>query len=171
MSGMAKTWAQKFDNGRDPVVVTLQKPFCGIPAGSKLFIATPRVVKQYIDAIPPGQGTTIPQMREDLAREWQADASCPMTTSIFVRIVAEAALDELAAGKPEAEITPFWRVVDENGSIAQKLSAGPAFIRKMREREGIAAHPTDKGQRPAKLERYRHAPVRTRPPHSPQPTR
>jgi alkylated DNA nucleotide flippase Atl1 len=168
---MGKTWAQKFDNGRQPVVVTLQKPFCGAEAGSKLFIATPRVVKQYIDAIPSGQSTTIGRMRDDLAREWNADASCPMTTSMFVRIVAEAALDELAAGKPDTEITPFWRVVEETGTIAQKLSAGPAFIRKMREREGIAPHPTDKRTSAAKLERYRHAPVRTRPSHSPQPTR
>ena len=132
---MRKTWTQKLDNGRDPKVVTLPKPFCGVQAGAKLFVGTPRLVKQYIDYIPRGSSTTVAHMRDDLAAQFNADVTCPTSTGIFVRIVAEAALEDLANGTPEKKITPFWRVVDENSPVASKLSCGPAFIQKMRASE------------------------------------
>lgn len=80
---------------------------------------------------------------------------------IFLRIVAEAALEELAAGTPEDRITPFWRVLDENSVTAGKIRGGAEFIRRMREREGIATHLTDKKRSAAKLEQYRYASVRS----------
>ena len=132
---MRKTWTQKLDNGRDPKVVILPKPYCGVQAGSKLFVGTPRLVKQYIEAIPRGSSTTVAHMRDDLAAEFDADVTCPTSTGIFVRIVAEAALEDLAKGTPEKKITPFWRVVDENSPVATKLSCGPAFIQRMRASE------------------------------------
>ena len=134
---MRKTWTQKLDNGRDPKVVILPKPYCGVQAGAKLFVGTPRLVKQFIEAIPPGESTTVTRMRDDLAGEAGADVTCPTSTGIFVRIVAEAALEELAAGKRQTEITPFWRVVDETSPVASKLSCGPSFIRKMRASEHL----------------------------------
>ena len=139
MSAMRKTWTQKLDNGRDPKVVILPKPYGGVQAGSKLFVGTPRLVKQYIESIAPGQGTTVSRMRDDLAAQWNADVTCPTSTGIFVRIVAEAALEELAKGTPESAITPFWRVVDESSPVASKLSCGPAFIRRMRASERTCA--------------------------------
>ena len=132
------SWAQKLHDGREPKVVILPKPFGGVQAGSKLFVGTPRLVKQFIEAIPRGERTTVARMRDDLAAEWQADVTCPISTGIFVRIVAEAALEELAQGKPESAITPFWRVVDEQSPLSSKLSCGPDFIRKMRTADEIS---------------------------------
>jgi hypothetical protein len=54
---------------------------------------------------------------------------------IFVRIVAEAALDEMKEGKPVSKITPFWRVVDPESPAAQKLSCGTKFIVERRKSE------------------------------------
>jgi hypothetical protein len=158
---MKKTWAQKLDNGRAAFVGTLDKPMCGNPAGTRILVATPRIVKAYIEQIPPGQEIPVERLRADLAAQYDADASCPIATGIFLRIVAEAALEEHSAGKPVDQITPFWRVVDENSPTAKKLEGGPAFIHRMRDREGIAPHPTGKRKPVAKLERYRHASVRT----------
>jgi hypothetical protein len=50
---------------------------------------------------------------------------CPVTTAIYLRVVAEAALQELAAGKAIDEVTPFWRVVTPDTKVAAKLSCGP----------------------------------------------
>jgi hypothetical protein len=61
-----------------------------------------------------------------------------MTASIFARIAAEAALEEMEAGKPADKITPFWRLIDAKSPIAKKLSCGTAFVAKMRKQEGIA---------------------------------
>jgi len=166
---MRKTWVQKMDNGREPVVVELRTPVRGMPAGSKLFVATPRIVKEYIDRIPPGQTVSVERLRNDLGAMWNADTSCPLVTGIFLRIVSEAALEELAAGKPVDQITPFWRVVDENSPTAKKINGGREFIRRMWEREGIPTHLTGRKPAAAKLEQYRYASVRTRPPHSPEP--
>ena len=46
-------------------------------------------------------------MRNDLAIEYGADFTCPMTTGIFLRIVAEYNYENLS--KKGTEISPFWR--------------------------------------------------------------
>jgi hypothetical protein len=63
--------------------------------------------------------------------------TCPLTASIFARIAAEAALEDMAGGKPAEKITPFWRLIDPKSPIAKKLSCGPQFLAKMRRTEGI----------------------------------
>jgi hypothetical protein len=158
---MRKTWKQKLDNGREPVVVDLRTPVRGMPAGTKLLVGTPRMVKEYIERIPPGNTVSVQRLRDDLGALWDADTSCPLVTGIFLRIVSEAALEELAGGTPVDRITPFWRVVDENSPTAKKINGGRDFIRRMREREGIAPHQTGGRPAPAKLGQYRYASVRS----------
>jgi hypothetical protein len=46
-------------------------------------------------------------MRDDLAANAGADVTCPTSTGIFVGIVAEAALEQIATGKSASEVTPF----------------------------------------------------------------
>lgn len=127
-----KSWAEKRDGAPAPHVNLLAKAFMGAPAGGRLFIASPRLVQAYMDAIPCGQTRTVPQMREEFARNAGAHVTCPTSTGLFVRIVAEAALDDLRAGAPEAKVTPFWRLVAPESDAAKKLSCGPAFVKRMR---------------------------------------
>ena len=47
------------------------------------------------------------------------DHSCPLITGIFVRIIAEAAEEDRRAG--HKTITPYWRVVRDDGSMHEKL--------------------------------------------------
>jgi hypothetical protein len=61
-------------------------------------------------------------MREHLAAKHHADITCPLTTGIFVHIVAEAAEESAAAGN--ADITPYWRVVKNDGSLDPKFPGG-----------------------------------------------
>lgn len=136
---MAKTWAEKLASKNPAKTVVLEKAVMGLPAGSKLFIAHPLMVKAYIEAIPPGETRTIPQMRDDLARENGADSTCALTSGIFSRIVAEAALDELRAGKDLAMITPFWRLIEPNSPAAKKLSCDSDFIAGQRAAEARQA--------------------------------
>ena len=71
-------------------------------------------------------------MRDDLAMEYGADKTCPVTTGIFLRIVAEVAWEALENGKDAEEVTPFWRIVNPNSKLAAKLSRGSSFIIKQR---------------------------------------
>jgi hypothetical protein len=128
MAARRKTWSEKMAHPPAPEVQVIDKPFGGAPSGAKMLIATPIIVKAYIEEIPNGSTKTVPGMREDLAARYKADFTCPLTTGIFTRIAAESALDDLNGGKSVEDITPFWRIVDPTSPLAKKLSCGPAFI-------------------------------------------
>lgn len=100
-----------------------------------MLIATPMIVKSYIEAIPAGQTKTVAEMRSDLAARNGADVTCPLTAGIFAHIVAEAALDEMREGKAVTEIAPFWRLVEPKSPLAKKLSCGQEFIAEQRQRD------------------------------------
>lgn len=137
-----KTWKQKLEVAREPQVDVLDKPMMGLAAGTRLLVATPVVVRDFIAGLSCGETRTIPEVRGALAAAYGAEATCPLTTSIFVRIAAEAALDEMREGASVEEITPFWRVVEPGSVLAGKLSCGREFVREQREREassGIGA--------------------------------
>ncbi len=82
--------------------------------------------------IPSGSFISIVEMRKDLAKSHKADASCPITSSIHSRIVAEIAIEELAEGASPNSVCPFWRVVDPRSDLARKLSVGAAGIEQLR---------------------------------------
>ena len=95
---MTKTWKQKLDSGKPAHVEVLTKAFGGAPEGAKMLIATPRMVDEYIRGLPPGETRSIAQVRTELARAHGADIACPLSTSIFARIAAEAALEDVQMG-------------------------------------------------------------------------
>lgn len=103
-----------------------------------MYIATPRIVDDYIRHIPFGVHTSLQKMRKDLAAQHHAAWCCPITSGIFLRIVAEAAWEEDEAGSPLAGITPFWRMIDHHAPAARKVSLGAGYIRKQREHEGLS---------------------------------
>ena len=86
-----------------------------------MFISTPKIIDDYIKNIPFGKSTELSTMRNDLAIEYQADKTCPVTIGIFLRIVSEASYEELKSGKGIEEVTPFWRIVNPKSKLANKL--------------------------------------------------
>jgi hypothetical protein len=134
-----KTWLEKFNVAREPVVELTDKTFADIPAGSRMLIATPKVVDEYIRQIPKGQHTSLQQMRKDLASEYGAEYSCPITSGIFLRIASERAYEQYQEGKPLSKITPFWRMIDKKAPLAKKLSFGYDFVAEQRKKEGLDA--------------------------------
>lgn len=66
------------------------------------------------------------------ARRFGADYTCPITTGIFLRIVAEAALEEAR----DREV-PVWRVVAENGALLDTLPGGAARQAERLQDEGV----------------------------------
>jgi hypothetical protein len=137
MAYKRKTWQEKLHNGMPPKVEVLDKKFADIPAGASMFIANPEIVDAYIRNIPKGTQTDIQQMRKDLAGEYDAEYTCPLTAGIFLRIVSEAAYEEYLAGKPLKKIAPFWRMIDSKAPVAKKLTFGTDFIKEQRAKEGL----------------------------------
>lgn len=132
-----KSWSEKMRGGGEgaPHIAVLPKPYCGAPAGGKMFIASPVLVDAYMRTVPRGETRTVEILRRDLAREHGADISCPTSTSIFARIAAEAALEALAAGALAETVAPFWRVIDPESPLAGRLSCGPEGVRRLRAAE------------------------------------
>ena len=76
-------------------------------------------------------------MRENLAKKYKADKTCPVTTGIFLRIVSEASYEEYRSGYDLETIAPFWRIVKLNSKLAGKLACGMDFIAKRQTEENI----------------------------------
>jgi hypothetical protein len=134
---MAKTWQQKFNNGRVPVLESVDKDWAGIPAGEKFLISTPVEIDAYIRQIPKGKAVSFATLKRDIALEHGTPYMCPLTAGIFTRIVAERAWEQLQQGMEVDEITPFWRVVDLKMPLAKKLSFGIDFLKQKRAEEEL----------------------------------
>jgi alkylated DNA nucleotide flippase Atl1 len=119
----------KRERARPPRIETLAAPKGRqFPAG-RMLIASPLAVAKAVQAIPLGRVLRMPELREELAREYGADYACPLSTGIFLRIAAEAA-------EEEGSYLPWWRVVDKDGKPMAKLPGGPAEQRRRLAAEG-----------------------------------
>lgn len=136
MAKQSKTWQEKLNNGKEPFVGVMNRMVGGVPAGGMMLIPTPMQVDDYIRAIPKGVSKTQQDMGAELAAEAGADVTCPMCTGIFVRISAEAAHEEMVAGKKM--VTPFWRIIPPEANVRKKLTFGEAIVDEMRKSEGLA---------------------------------
>lgn len=135
MSSKKKSWAEKLLTGK-PHISILEKPFSGLPIGCKLLISSPLEIHQYIQTqIPAGSTLSPALLRENLARLHQADATCPVSTGIFLRIVAENACDELEQGQSIHQVCPFWRVVAPDSTTAKKLRVDSKWLEAVRASE------------------------------------
>jgi len=104
----------------EPIPPKMQKRF----GTGTMLIPSPRDVDALIRTVGKGEIVTVSKMRQYLAGKYSADVTCPLTTGIFVRIAAEAAEEEAREGK--VRITPYWRVVKDDGSLNPKFPGGAA---------------------------------------------
>jgi hypothetical protein len=130
-----KSWLDKLNEHKKPKIKRIDIGFADIPSGSNMFIATPKLINKYIQEIGIGKRVNIKILRKDLAIEHNADYTCPVTTGIFLRIVAEANYEKFQQGKRLEEITPFWRVIEPNSALAKKLTFGQDFLLQQIEKE------------------------------------
>jgi hypothetical protein len=134
---MKKSWLDKLNETKEPKIKRIDIDFADIPAGSNMFIATPKIIDKYIQEIGFGKRIDTKTLRKDLAIAHNADYTCPVTAGIFLRIVAEANYEKLQQGKTVEEITPFWRVIEPNSVLAKKLTFGQDFLLQQIEKERV----------------------------------
>lgn len=86
----------------------------------------PRARKTWAEkmkAIPPH-----PSFQAQTRRENNCDASCPVSTSIFLRIVAEHTWEEFSRTGSTKNLAPFWRVMESSSTMAKKLNFDSVWI-------------------------------------------
>lgn len=130
-----KTAREKLAAKKEIKKVVMDKSWGGMQPGDTMLVATPLMVDAYIREIPHGETKTIPDMRADLAKRENCNGTCPMSTSIFVRMVADAALEDIADGKPVSRVSPFWRMITSKDKMAAKLNVDPTWIDEQRNLE------------------------------------
>lgn len=117
---------------KEPKVVELAKAFGGMSEGQMMYVATPQIVADYVRTIPAGQTRSMPELRAELAAANDCDGTCPLSTAIFLRVVAEAALEDLEEGKSPADVIPFWRAVEPDSKVASRLAVDAQWIAQQR---------------------------------------
>jgi alkylated DNA nucleotide flippase Atl1 len=114
------SWRQKLEKPQEARAVEV--PPRMQKTRGRMLIATPLLVDKLVNRIPKGKLATVAQLMGRLARDHHCDTACPMTTGIFLRIVAETAEEDMAAGKKR--VTPYWRVLKTDGSLNDKYPGG-----------------------------------------------
>ncbi|MBM3621505.1 MAG: hypothetical protein FJX20_12535 [Alphaproteobacteria bacterium] len=134
-----KSWSEKLNDPRPHQVKPVPVDIAGMKKGEIMLIPTAKIVDTFIRTIGKGRSMDVPTLRAKLARRYKAEVTCPITTGIFLRIVAEAAWEDHRKGVPLSRITPFWRVLDGKTPTTAKLSFGAAVVKARRAAEGLPA--------------------------------
>src|SRR6516164_9023409 len=116
------SWRAKLHKPVLPKLVPVPEGMTKRLGRGMMLIPTALEVDAMIRKIPRGQVSTLAQLRKRLARWHNVDVTCPLVTGIFLRIVAEAAEEDRQAGR--SEITPYWRIVREDGRLNAKFPGG-----------------------------------------------
>ncbi len=96
---MRRSAIDRRDHSPEPQVqvITTAKS-ANYPVG-KMLISSPREIDRVVCGIRKGRVMRMGELRQHLAALHGDDYTCPLTTGIFVRIVAEAAEEERALGR------------------------------------------------------------------------
>ena len=128
------SWREKLNDDRHTKV-------CPIPEGMQkrfglgtMLIPKPLDVDALIRQVPKGRLITTGQIRAALASAAGASVTCPLVTGIAIRIAAEVAQEEIGQGKKL--VTPYWRVVRDDGALLDKIPGGAANQAERLEAEG-----------------------------------
>ena len=124
MPKMRKTWRQKLEEKHPEhgKIVDVPPKMQNRYLVGKMLIPKPLDIDALIHRVPKGKLATVVEIRDKLARNAKANCCCPLTTGIFLRIVAEVAEEDLRNGKKD--VTPYWRVVRADGSLNGRFPGG-----------------------------------------------
>jgi hypothetical protein len=97
----------------------------GVADEQDMLFPSAALVAAHIEAVPPGRTKSLADLRDDMARQYKADSTCPVTTQRMVKIIAAKAVDDHGAGR---KAVPFWRVVDPDKPSGARLPGGREYI-------------------------------------------
>lgn len=138
---MAKTALEKLRQPQSPEIVKplTEKLAHWGPPGASMVISTPGIIDEVVRKIPKGKLATMTTLRAALSNRHKTDIACPITTGIFLGIVAKAAaeMEDMGARR----VAPWWRVLRSDGTLNDRMPGGIAEHRKRLEAEGFAVKP------------------------------
>jgi hypothetical protein len=146
------SWREKLEKQQEPKLVDVPPSMERQLGSGKMLIPRPLDVDALIRTVPRGRLVTVNQIRAQLAAEYAADVTCPLTTGIFIRIASEAAEEDRRAGK--TRVTPCWRVLREGGRLNEKFPGG---VEAQAAKLGLEGHVIEaKGKSGAQVKDFEH---------------
>jgi alkylated DNA nucleotide flippase Atl1 len=127
--GSTLDWDAKLRPDLQPAVVADRR------GTGTLLLPTPLVVGEAVAAIPRGDVTTFRELRNALARRFQADSTCPLMTGIFATILAGAVADDLKRSRSPR--WPIWRLVRDDGTLHPKWPLDSLYRATILRQEGV----------------------------------
>ncbi len=134
---LKQTWAEQLAASDQIDIRPVPDGRRGMTPGKSMLYPSARMVDEAIRAIPEGEGISPRDLRLHLAEAQDADYTCPVTTTMMLRIVAEAANEAHEQGASLGDVTPVWRVLDRKTPALRKLTFDPAYLLDERAREGL----------------------------------
>ena len=147
------SWREKLEKQQEPKLVSIPPKMQKNFGRGMMLIPRPLDVDALMRRARKGKLLTVRQIRERLATLHRADTTCPLCTGIFVRIAAETAEEDRRAGRKQ--ITPYWRVVRDDGSLNEKFPGGVQAQAKKLRQEGHHILP-GKGKKAPRVSGYEH---------------
>ena len=142
-------WREKLEKPQEPKVVQIPPKMSRFGRGTML-IPTPMLVDELIRKVPKGKLITGSELRRKLASDFATNVTCPLTTGIFVRIAAETAEEDRANGK--RRLTPYWRVIKDDGGLNPKYPGGADSQARNLRAEGFTV--TRHGKKPPTVKEF-----------------
>jgi hypothetical protein len=149
-----KNWREKMANPAEPQLVEPPAAWVSRYGPGPMLISTPRDIDALLRTLNPGELISVKQVRSHLAEAFGANSTCPLTTGIFLRIVAEVAEEDLQAGM--APVTPYWRVVQDDGGMNPRFPGGVELQSARLAEEGHEIEP-GKGKKPPRVKGFQPA--------------
>jgi alkylated DNA nucleotide flippase Atl1 len=161
MAYKKKSWQDKMaDKENFPKILKLESKFpCYRPAlkmgareGDDIVMVNPSEVEAIMKKVPEGRLITIYEICKKLARKYNLNACCSLTTGIFIMTAANAAEEMKKEGKKNN--TPYWRTLKADGYLNEKYPGGARAQKKLLETEGFTVVQRGKRFRVAEFEKY-----------------
>jgi hypothetical protein len=133
---MAKTATQKLQTPAEPKIVKtlpVRVEHWG-PPGASMVISTPLEIEEFVRQVPKGKLITLDSLRQVAAKRHKTTITCPVTTGIFLGMVAKAAAEQEMLGVKR--VAPWWRVIRSDGTLNEKYPGGLSEHKKRLEAEG-----------------------------------
>ena len=120
----AIAWREKLDQPSAPRLVRATDAGSERFRAGSMLVPTPRLIQEVLRSVPAGQFITMSALRQKLAEAHAADYTCPLSTGMFLRIVAEAA--EEASNDPlrAVDAVAWWRCVRDDGQLSERFPGG-----------------------------------------------
>jgi hypothetical protein len=138
-----KTWKEKLEDHPDlPKILKFDPKFpcgkalakMGSKRGDSVVLAPGPAVDRIMKGVPKGKLITLDGICRRLARMYEVDYCCTLTTGIFVMTAARAAEDLREKGRKR--VTLYWRTLKMDGVLNEKYPGGAVAQKRRLEEEG-----------------------------------